>query len=115
MKAYSKEDQEKLNELAKTKYNNQYPCDLYGRFPWDTELRGDQYKKYKTPSLSKASLGDLTYNVLIRGGDITNWFVPYLSARSSVYPRVKLTLQDRDDMIANTRYMLNPPPVIKLN
>jgi hypothetical protein len=113
--AYSKADQEQLNQLARDQYNNQYPCDLYGRFPWDTELRGDQHRKYKTISLTKASLGDIAFQVLTRGGNITSYYPTTFDPRSTVYPRIWLTLEQRDDMIANTRYMLNPPPVVHLN
>lgn len=113
MKAYSKEQQEELLRIAKEKYGMQYPCDLYGRFPWDTEARGKQKPKYI--SLSKSSLGTFTYEVLIRGGDITNFYVFALGHGSSVFPRVRLTMEARDDMVEKTGYQLNAPPVAHLN
>lgn len=113
MKAYSQKEQETLMTAARWHYRMQYPCDLYGRFPWDTEPRGDQ--KYKGISLSKSSLGNFVYEVLIRGGDITNFYVFSLGHGSSVFPRVKLTMEARDDMVAKTGFNLNAPPVAHLN
>lgn len=113
MKGHSSEDQVKLLEIAKEKYGMEYRCDFYGRFPWDTEARGDQKPKYI--SLSKASLGKFTYEVLIRGGDITNFYVFALGHGSSVFPRVRLTMEARDDMVEKTGYQLNAPPVAHLN
>lgn len=111
IKAYSKEAREELNKLAIEKYNNQYPCDLYGRFPWDCERRSDEDYKKKTVNLSKNSLGIFTYEVLNRGGDIKNFFV----MGTSVFPRVFLTIEGRDDMIEKTGYCLNSPPVAHLS
>lgn len=113
MKAYSKIQQEELFNIASEKYGMEYPCDLYGRFPWDTEARGGQKPKYI--SLSKNSLGTFVYEVLIRGGDVSNFFVMNLSPRSSVFPRVKLTMEARDDMVLKTGYQLNAPPVAHLS
>ena len=116
MKALSKEQQEEMKILAKEKYNNHYDCDLYGRFPWTCERHGREQDKMKTVSLSKSSLGTFTYEVLRRGGDIYSWFVMWpKDDRSAVFPMVKLTLVDRDDMVQQTGFVLNPPAVVKIN
>lgn len=111
MKAYSKEDRQLMNDIAVKKYGNHYHCDLYGRFPWD--MRGNQIGR--TLSLSKAGLGKFVFEVLIRGGEITSFFVMNLSQGSSVFPRVWLTLNDYDSFFADTGYMLNAPPVAHVN
>lgn len=116
-KTYTDTEKRLLCERAASSYRNIYDCDLYGRFPWDTELRGDQYddKTKKNVSLSKSCLGELCYEVLIRGGDLTNFFCLDRSPRSFVGARIKLTLDARDDMVSKTRFVLNPPPIVNLN
>lgn len=114
MKSYNIAQQAELCKLAKEKYNNQYDCDLYGRFPWDCELRG-RAQSGRTVSLSKSSLGTFVYEVLIRGGQITSFYVFSLTPRASVYPRVWLTLEEYDKFWADTGFILNPPPVAHLN
>ena len=113
MKAYSKADQAKLNEEAREKTGNQYPCDLYGRFPWDIELRGNQVGRYLY--LSKNSLGEFVFEVIMHGGDITNFFVLSRTPRSSVFPRVKMSMEARLQFQEKTGFILNPPPVAHLS
>jgi hypothetical protein len=116
IKTYSKEQCEELCRIAKEKYGMEYVCDMYGRFPWDTEHRGDQHKqKLKYLTLSKASLGSFVYEVLIRGGNISSFWAFALEPRSSVYPRVWMTMEMRDDFVEKVRYPMNAPPVVHLN
>ena len=114
LKSYTKEQQEVLNNKAKLEYYNEYSCDLYGRFPWDCELRG-RAAKGKTVNFSKASLGNFTYEVLKRGGNITSfWVFAPEYHRCSVFPRLWLTMDARDDMIKNG-WAICSPPVAHLN
>lgn len=113
VKGYSGEEQVNLLEVAKEKYGMEYRCDFYGRFPWDTEPR--QKQKPKSISLSKSSLGNFVYEVLIRGGNISSFFVFSTGKGGAVYPRVWLTMEARDDMVEKTKFNLNAPPVAHLN
>jgi hypothetical protein len=113
LQAYTKLQQEELCRIAKEEHGNEYPCDLYGRFPWDIELRGNQIGKHLY--LSKASLGNFVYEVLMHHGDIYSFFVMSVTPRSSVFPRVKMSLENREHFQANTGYILNPPPVAHLS
>lgn len=115
MKFYSYEQQSELLKIALEKYNNRYACDNYGRFPWDCERRGLDQDKMKTVSLTKAGLGKFVYEVLIRGGNITEFYVFSISQGGAVFPRVWLTMEARDDMIEKTGYCLNAPPTARLN
>ena len=90
---------------------NQYDCDIYGRFPWDrSEHRG------KPLGLSKAGLGEFVYAVLSHGGDVTNFFCMYPNYHnSSVFVRVKLTVDAKNAIEGITPYRFDPPPVVHLN
>ena len=113
MKSYSKENQQFLNDIARTKYKNEYPCDLYGRFPWDCERRGDQIGR--CVSLSKNCLGIFVYEVLKRGGNITSFYVFALSNGAAVFPRVWLTLEEYEKFFGDTGFILNAPSVAHVN
>lgn len=113
MKSYNKEQQELLNIRAKNEYKNEYPCDMWGRFPWDCELKSHQIGK--TVSLSKSCLGVFVYEVLMRGGNITSFYVFSTTPRGAVFPRVWLTLEARDTFCNDTGFILNSPPVAHIN
>lgn len=108
-------DKKALCKRACDDYKNFYNCDHYGRFPWDTEPRGNQHDTCRNVSISKASLGEFMYEVLIRCGDATNFFALGYGARNSVWVRVWMTLDARDDFVENTKYILNPPPMATLS
>lgn len=96
-------------EEAKT-LGNDYPPDLYGRFPWDrSERRG------KTTTLAKASIGDFVFNVLRCGGSVDSIypFAPNYH-RSAVMYRVHLSISQKKLLEETTAYRFDPPPTVKL-
>lgn len=113
---YSTDFQEKLNAkfaddvaVAKALGNN-YPIDIYGRFPWDrSELRG------RATFLSKASIGAFCYAVLSAGGEISSiWPFNANYGRSAIFYRVRLSIAQKYKIEAETTFRFDPPPTVSL-
>ena len=92
---------------------NQYDPDVYGRFPWVTR---DQNGYGKALHLSEKRLGGFFAALLRHGGDVTNLFVmrPGIP-RCYVQAAVRLTVQGREAVIAETGVDIESPPVARVN
>lgn len=88
-----------------------YECDIYGRFPWVlSERQGKQV------NLSKASLGDFVFTILRNRGDIyTLWAFAPDAPRSAVFPSFKLTIEAKNKIQNETKFVIVPPARIVLS
>lgn len=114
MKAYNEKERLELQEIAKSEFNNQYPCDLYGRFPWCCEYT-TRHAKGKGVSLSKSNLGFFTYEVLMRGGNITQLWAFNIQPRAAVFPIFWLTLDYARVFTDETGFYIKPCGILHLN
>ena len=88
---------------------NKYILEKQGATWWHTE-------DFKSPNLSKASLGEFFYEVLKIGGEIGSvWAFNRHYNRSSVYITVLMTEDMKNELETKFRYRFKPPPKITLN
>lgn len=105
-KAWLAEQTVKAREM-----DNEFDCDVYGRFPW---IRSERNGKNLT--LSKTGLGDFVYAVLSHGGDVTGFFAMYPKIRhSAVFASVRLTIAAKEAIEAETPYRFDVPPVLSVS